>query len=321
MASKITKIIANFDTQLASTINIGGTTGTLKTPVVDDDGVTAPNGTYVMCIDLGTSKEEHLRFDLDGTTGAMTDIKNVSRQGVETVGAKVQHRTGAKVSLTNYANLLYISKILMGEVALDGLNPLIYDVAPTFSNALQLVTKGYIDGQLGNIYATIQKNEVAYAVDSGAVNALIATLAPVPASLTDGLRVTIRVSNTNTGATTLNINSLGAKSIVKNFNTNVVGGDLVAGQHVTLTFDAVNDRWQMATSISSIINNGGAYNNANLTYDSAGRLYTVADLDTGLTYTLSYNLEDNISSVTDGTNTWTITYDGSGNITNITKTP
>lgn len=109
MASKVTKIIANFSTQLSSTLNVGATTGYLKSPVLDKDGVQAPNGTYVMCIELGESKEEHLRFDLDGTTGYMTNIKNVSRQGVETDGVKIQHRTGAKVSLTDYANLLYMS--------------------------------------------------------------------------------------------------------------------------------------------------------------------------------------------------------------------
>ena len=146
MASKITTIVANFETQLASTIGAGGVTGSLKSPVVDDDGVTLPNAKYVMCVDLGNSKEEHLIFDLVGTTGAMTNIKSVSRQGVETVGAVRQHRTGAKVTLTNFANLLYISKLLQGQVALDGTSPLVYDVAPTFNNVLQLATKGYIDG-------------------------------------------------------------------------------------------------------------------------------------------------------------------------------
>ncbi len=145
MASKITKIIANFDTQLASTINIGGTTGSLKAPVADDDGVQAPDGKYVMCFDLGTSKEEHLLFDLVGSTGAMTNIKHVSKQGVETTGANIQHRTGSKASLTNFAILLYLAKLLSGETPLDATNPLTYDLAPTFNNALQLITKGYAD--------------------------------------------------------------------------------------------------------------------------------------------------------------------------------
>jgi len=154
MASKITTIVANFETQLASTISAGGVTGSLKSPVIDDDGVILPNAKYVMCVDLGSSKEEHLIFDLVGTTGEMTNIKSVSRQGVETTGAVRQHRTGAKVTLTNFANLLYISKLLQGQVALDGGNPLIYDVAPTFSNALQIATKGYVDATLSGTVGT-----------------------------------------------------------------------------------------------------------------------------------------------------------------------
>lgn len=158
MASKITTIVANFETQLASTISAGGVTGSLKSPVIDDDGVILPNAKYVMCVDLGSSKEEHLIFDLVGTTGEMTNIKSVSRQGVETTGAVRQHRTGAKVTLTNFANLLYISKLLQGQVALDGANPLIYDVAPTFSNALQIATKGYVDATLSGAVGTANES-------------------------------------------------------------------------------------------------------------------------------------------------------------------
>lgn len=148
MSSKITTVVANFKTQIAVTIGVGSTTGAIKAPVVDSDGVQLVNGKYVMVVNLGESNEEHLIFDLVGLTGIMSNIVSISRQGVETVGALQQHRVGAKVVLTNYANLLYMSKILMGQVALDGSNPMFYDVAPTFSSVLQLVTKGYVDSAI-----------------------------------------------------------------------------------------------------------------------------------------------------------------------------
>lgn len=143
--AKLTQLIANFETQLASTINVGGVSGFLKTPVKDDDGVTLPNGLYIMAFNLGESNEEHLSFTLDATTGAMTDIKSISRQGVESVGAKKQHRTGSKASITDFANLVYISNILKGLDTLDGNNPLKYDTDPVINDVKQLATKKYID--------------------------------------------------------------------------------------------------------------------------------------------------------------------------------
>lgn len=143
--AKLTQLIANFETQLATTINVGGVAGNLKTPVKDDDGITLPNGLYIMAFNLGESNEEHLSFTLDATTGAMTDIKSISRQGVESVGAKKQHRTGSKASITDFANLVYISNILKGLDTLDGNNPLKYDTDPVINDVKQLVTKKYTD--------------------------------------------------------------------------------------------------------------------------------------------------------------------------------
>lgn len=158
MASKITKIVANFETQLGSTLAVSAVTGYLKTPVVDDDGVTLPDGKYVMTVDLGNTKEEHILFDLIGSTGVISNIKSVSRQGVETIGCVRQHRSGAKVTLTNFANLLYVSNVLMGLTPLDGANPLLYDIAPTLSNALQLATKGYVDGIISGSVGTASES-------------------------------------------------------------------------------------------------------------------------------------------------------------------
>lgn len=158
MASKLTKIIANFETQLASTINVASTTGSLKSPVLDDDGVQVADGTYVMCVDIGNSKEEHLRFDLIASTGVMSNIYSVSKNGTETSGAVRQHRSGAKVSLTDYANLLYIAKLLTGQTGFDATNPLKYDDAVSFTDALQIVNKAYVDNTLSGLVGTASRD-------------------------------------------------------------------------------------------------------------------------------------------------------------------
>lgn len=138
--AEITKIIANFDTQLAQTLTVGAITGTLRFPVKDDDGVVIPNGRYIMCADLGETAEEHLSFQLNATTGAMTDIMSVSKQGAETAGCARQHRTGAKMSLTNFANLLVLSKLINGDMQIPHTRPITYAAQPVYANNGDLVT-------------------------------------------------------------------------------------------------------------------------------------------------------------------------------------
>lgn len=74
----------------------------------------------------------------------------------------------------------------------------------------------------------------------GSANALTATIAPIPpdwASLT-GVPFRFMVSTTNTGAATLNLNGLGAKSIVyPGSNQAMLAGELVAGAIRTGMYD------------------------------------------------------------------------------------
>jgi hypothetical protein len=61
---------------------------------------------------------------------------------------------------------------------------------------------------------------------------------------TAGLRVTIKFTNANTSASTLNINGLGAKSIVKAGGGALSSGNLKAGGVYTLVYDGVNFQLQ-----------------------------------------------------------------------------
>ena len=57
----------------------------------------------------------------------------------------------------------------------------------------------------------LKQNSVTYAADSGvAANTYVITLTGISA-YTDGLCVTFKPANSNTGASTLNVNGLGAK--------------------------------------------------------------------------------------------------------------
>jgi alpha-tubulin suppressor-like RCC1 family protein len=59
--------------------------------------------------------------------------------------------------------------------------------------------------------------------------------------LKNGMRFRFKVVNANTGASTVNINSLGAKDLKLNGGSALVGGELVVNQNVEIVFDETND--------------------------------------------------------------------------------
>lgn len=153
MASKLTKIYANFETQLAVKLAVGAVTGSLSS-VVTKDGVTIASGKYTMVFNLGESNEEHLKFDLDAGTKAMTNIVSVNRAGTEVAGAQLEHRVGAVGKITNFVNLKAITDILNGQDTLDGANPIKYDAEPTISDRKQIPHAGYVQDVLSGAVGT-----------------------------------------------------------------------------------------------------------------------------------------------------------------------
>ena len=99
-------IVADFVTSLAGKISAGGTTGFIQNNL-DDDGVTLPTGKYYFTLDADSAQKEHITCTLTGKN--MTNIKSVSRQGVETTGTVREHRIGATVSITDFAHIKTIN--------------------------------------------------------------------------------------------------------------------------------------------------------------------------------------------------------------------
>lgn len=91
-----------------------------------------------------------------------------------------------------------------------------------------------------NIEKRIQNESFNYILDTGAANAYVATLVPAVSSYVAGLRVSLKIANTNTGASTVNVNGLGATSIVHQDGSAVVPGDLFAGMVADLRYDGSN---------------------------------------------------------------------------------
>jgi hypothetical protein len=67
-----------------------------------------------------------------------------------------------------------------------------------------------------------------------------ATITPAITAYVEWQRFYIKFTNANTGASTINLNSLGAKSIVKNGSTALSASDINAGQILCLVYDGTN---------------------------------------------------------------------------------
>lgn len=90
-------------------------------------------------------------------------------------------------------------------------------------------------------YETLSKMQgMEYAADAGSTDAYAVTLAPAPTAYFTGMVVKFKANTLNTGAATLNVNSLGAKDIKKNYNSALETGDIVANQLVSVIYDGTN---------------------------------------------------------------------------------
>lgn len=91
-------------------------------------------------------------------------------------------------------------------------------------------------------YADIQNQEWVYAAATG-TDSIAITLAIAPAAYAAGQRFVFKAANTNTGSATLNVNSLGAKTIKKISGTSIItlnAGDIVSGGIYTVFYDGTD---------------------------------------------------------------------------------
>lgn len=134
---------------------------------------------------------------------------------------------GAKTITHKDGSVLNIGDIASGMVA-----QFVYD--GTNFQLMSLNETNYLTS------GSYQINAPVYFVDGGAANAYTGTLSPAISSYVAGLHVIMKVSNTNTSSSTINLNSLGTKTIVHSDGTNINANDLVAGMEAKLVYDGTN---------------------------------------------------------------------------------
>jgi microcystin-dependent protein len=93
-------------------------------------------------------------------------------------------------------------------------------------------------------YSQYQNQSPIYGNDTGSVNAYALTISPAPLSLTIGMKVSFKAANTNTSASTFNLNALGAGNIQTSDGNAIVSGYIVSGSTYELTYLGSN-LWQL----------------------------------------------------------------------------
>lgn len=148
----------------------------------------------------------------------------------------------------------------------------------------------------GLMYA--QYSPDTYCADVGSTDSYACNLVPAPAALVTGQTYYFKANTNNTGAATINFNTLGAKTIVKlvapsNITTDLSDNDILVGQLIVVTYDGTNMQMQsplgnQQASITYVnglvagISSGGAGNQPNQTVSGCG----VEDIATTLNVTV-----------------------------------
>src|ERR1051326_5902443 len=92
----------------------------------------------------------------------------------------------------------------------------------------------------GNLKSVLSTELAGYLVDTGTANAYAIALRPAITAYTTGLTLRFQAINANTGASTLAVNGLAAKTIKKGVIVDLEAGDILANQIITVIYDGTN---------------------------------------------------------------------------------
>lgn len=88
----------------------------------------------------------------------------------------------------------------------------------------------------------LQSGAYLYAVGAG-TNTITGTLAPAITAYVAGMKVDVLIANANTGATTLNLNGVGAAPVITTSGIALIANQLRAGQTATFVYNGTS--WQL----------------------------------------------------------------------------
>lgn len=96
----------------------------------------------------------------------------------------------------------------------------------------------------------LKQGRVNYGTDTGAADAYVVTLPYSPTSYTDGLNVAFNPLGTNTGASTINVNGLGVKSIRDPSGSALTAGLITVGVPTEMRYSTVTGFFHLVGALS-----------------------------------------------------------------------
>ena len=114
--------------------------------------------------------------------------------------------------------------------------------------------------QIQNLLLESQRNgsQRYVATETGGANAYAVALTPAATAYAAGMEVNFKAGNANTGASTINVNGLGVKTIKNRAGADLAANDILAGQIVHLTYDGT---YFQTGSAATMIGAGGVTEN------------------------------------------------------------
>lgn len=141
-----------------------------------------------------------------------------------------------------------------------GQNPT--DCSPDAFNALQEEIANVVEGaglalnasdnaqMLEAINLLINMHMSGYVLDTGVANSYVVALTPAIMAYTDGLKILVKIANTNTGASTLNAGG-GVVPLVNNLGAPFAAGDLQAGGVIEVMYVAAAAKFYVTSMVLS----------------------------------------------------------------------
>jgi len=102
----------------------------------------------------------------------------------------------------------------------------------------------------------LQNTAQIYGADGGATDAYAIPMSPTVTSLGVGQLINFKANSANTGAASLNVDGLGAITILKNGATNLSTNDILAGQIVSVIYDGTSFQMQSQVGNAAAITGG-----------------------------------------------------------------
>jgi hypothetical protein len=124
------------------------------------------------------------------------------------------------------------------------------------------------NSDLHQLSKSVQSGAVNFAPDVGTVNQVQMTLMPVP-TLIGGLAVRTLIAVSNTGDSTLNLNALGPKPIVRRGGTKLLAADLLANTMAMFIYNEVFNYWELYGGTSTAAAGGQLHANLDIYVNGA----------------------------------------------------